>query len=306
MGKKKNLKQLVFSELELIDNTTPLGMYKQKEIYEAFLQYHSVLGKANSGTIKRHISEWMKYYFNNEVSSETTERVTKIKNGRVVLFIGDLHFPFEHKLAYDFTKHVYESHPEITDVIFAGDIIDNHYSSFHDADPDGMSANDEFNKAVNSMKKWYELFPKAKVCVGNHDAIPQRKAFNAGLSAKWIKTIPEMYDIDGWDFQEFHDVGEFTFVHGLGMPPTSRARALGRSVASGHLHSRYGVTSYYDKVQGKMIHAVDGGCLIDSQAYAFAYGKYGRPDIKGLTIIYDIENTPYIKQITLDTYLDGK
>jgi len=53
-----------------------------------------------------------------------------------ILVIPDLHCPFMHKNAISFLKRVKEVYKP-TRVIFLGDIIDNHFSSFHDTDPDG-------------------------------------------------------------------------------------------------------------------------------------------------------------------------
>jgi len=58
------------------------------------------------------------------------------------------------------------------------DIIDNHYSSFHTTDPDGMGGGDELDFAIQEVQKWVEQFPVADVCIGNHDRIIMRKAFD--------------------------------------------------------------------------------------------------------------------------------
>jgi hypothetical protein len=42
-------------------------------------------------------------------------------------------------------------------VIFIGDIIDNHYSSYHESDPDGYSAGEELDRAIDMIKDWYKL-----------------------------------------------------------------------------------------------------------------------------------------------------
>jgi hypothetical protein len=49
--------------------------------------------------------------------------------------------------------------------VFIGDIIDNHASSYHETDPDGMSAGHELRLAIQNIKKWYEAFPKASVII---------------------------------------------------------------------------------------------------------------------------------------------
>ena len=48
-----------------------------------------------------------------------------------VLVIGDLHCPFDLDEYLDFTIEQYYKH-NCSEVIFIGDIIDNHFSSYHD------------------------------------------------------------------------------------------------------------------------------------------------------------------------------
>jgi len=97
---------------------------------------------------------------------------------RRILVIGDIHAPFTLKGYLDFCKDMYARH-NCNQVIFIGDIIDNHYASFHATDPDGMGGGDELSLAINHVKKWKKAFPVADVCIGNHDRIIMRKAFDS-------------------------------------------------------------------------------------------------------------------------------
>jgi len=218
--------------------------------------------------------------------------VKKPKNKKWnMLVIPDLHFPFVHKDALEFCKEAYSKH-DIDEVVFLGDIIDNHYSSFHDQDPDGMAAGDEIRLAKQQLVDWKTAFPTAKVMIGNHDAIPSRKAFAAGLSKKWIRGIDEVFDLKGWDFVQNYTIGRNFFTHGLGMNVLARARALGLNVFQGHLHSKFSCTCV--SVHPEFTFAVQCGCLIDHKAYAFAYGKDGLPSVMGCVVIEDALNNPEI------------
>jgi hypothetical protein len=42
-------------------------------------------------------------------------------------------------------------------LFFIGDIIDNHYSSYHESDPDGYSAGEELDRAIDMIKIGIEL-----------------------------------------------------------------------------------------------------------------------------------------------------
>ena len=90
------------------------------------------------------------------------------KKERRILVIGDLHAPFTLDGYLDFCIDMYAIY-NCNQVIFIGDIIDNHYASFHTTDPDGLGGGDELELAVEDVAKWYDAFPVADVTIGNHD-----------------------------------------------------------------------------------------------------------------------------------------
>ena len=90
------------------------------------------------------------------------ENITK-KETRV-LVIGDLHEPFCLDGYLKHCKEVYAIH-NCNKVVFIGDVIDNHYSSFHESDPDGMGAGEELKKAIRKLGSWYRAFPNADVTI---------------------------------------------------------------------------------------------------------------------------------------------
>ena len=87
---------------------------------------------------------------------------------RNILVIGDLHEPFCLDGYLEWCKEQYETF-SCNQVIFIGDCVDSHGFSYHEPDPDGMSSGDELNLAIEKISKWYEAFPNADVCIGNHD-----------------------------------------------------------------------------------------------------------------------------------------
>jgi len=281
----RDLKKSVFSMLDALVSKGIIdkGM-TNKEIYKKG-HFDVAFPKDPKTTVKRYFTEW---------------RAITEDTGHNVLVIGDLHAPFNHRLTMHYINSVLERN-RIDEIVLLGDIIDNHYLSFHDKDPDGYGSNLEFLKAKGFLDGLHKLIPKCKVCIGNHDALADRKAFKAGMSRRWIRTIPEVFDLPGWDFQDFHRIGDFVFTHGLGQQANSRSEDLGLSVVQGHYHSKFDVEAIYDQnVQGNVRYAVNGGCLIDSDAYAFAYGKFGRINRMGLTIIEDILGKPIVKQIKIE------
>jgi hypothetical protein len=196
----------------------------------------------------------------------------KDTNNRLV--IGDLHLPFVRKGYLEFVQGVQEEF-KCKHVTLIGDVIDNHYSSYHEQDPDGYSAGEELDRAVDMCQEWYKAFPKAEVCLGNHDAIIQRKAYSSGLSSKWIKGYSDVLRTPGWkwDIEFIHD--GVLYTHGTGTSGQMAAynRALHRRLSTwqGHLHTeayvRHGVSNN-DKFFGAQT-----GCGVDDTAYAMAYGR---------------------------------
>ena len=213
-----------------------------------------------------------------------------------ILVIPDLHFPFVHKDALKFVKSV-QAENDISEVVFLGDMIDNAYSSFHDSDPDGMAAGDEIKMARKQLKAWKKQFPVAKVMRGNHDQLPNRQAFKAGLSKHWIRGIDEVYNLQGWDFVDNYKVGRNFFTHGLGMNVIARSRALGLNIFQGHYHSKFSCTLV--TIYPEPTFAVQAGCLVDHNAYAFAYGKDGQPQVRGCVVIKDALGEPEILMIPM-------
>ena len=97
-------------------------------------------------------------------------------NTRNVLVVGDLHEPFCKKGYLEFCQEQYDTW-NCTDVVFIGDIIDNHYTSFHEIDIEAeYTGKEELEYAISKIAKWYRAFPEASVIIGNHDRMIMRKA----------------------------------------------------------------------------------------------------------------------------------
>ena len=108
-----------------------------------------------------------------------------------VLVIGDLHEPFCLDSYLDWSKEQYHTY-NCTEVVFIGDIIDNHYSSYHETSADGMGGLDELELAIKRISRWHKAFPVATVIIGNHDRIIMRKAQTSAIPSKWIKSYKEV------------------------------------------------------------------------------------------------------------------
>jgi hypothetical protein len=78
----------------------------------------------------------------NEIAVIQEMRKSEVRN---ILVIGDLHEPFCLDGYLEWCKEQYKIH-NCNQVIFIGDIMDNHAYSYHEPDPDGMSAGLELRK----------------------------------------------------------------------------------------------------------------------------------------------------------------
>lgn len=190
-----------------------------------------------------------------------------------VLVIGDIHEPFCLDGYLQHCKNVYKEF-NCNKVVFIGDIIDSHYSSFHSTDPDGMSAKDELNLSIKKLRKWHKAFPKATVIIGNHDRIVARKALANGISAKWIKEYKDVLEVPTWNFKTDETIDNVLYVHGEGATAFTKAKTLFQSVVAGHTHTKCYI-EYMNNVFGMQV-----GCGVDKDSYAMAYAKnYAPPQI---------------------------
>ncbi len=221
----------------------------------------------------------------NEISAETIFLKKATKHGVIrpytkgkrenTIIIGDPHEPFTLEQYKYFIRYVQEKY-ECGSVVNIGDMVDNHAVSYHEKDPEGKSAGDEFNLALAKCKEWYNLFPEAKVCIGNHDALPFRKAFTAGLPQRWLKSYQELLESPKeWEWDFTHEICDVIYQHGTGMSgemaAINAARENRKSTVIGHLHTVSNIrflASYKDLIFGMNV-----GCGIDHNQYAFAYGK---------------------------------
>lgn len=196
-------------------------------------------------------------------------------NPNNTLIIGDTHIPFEKPGYLEFCRKVQEDYNCGT-VVHIGDLVDNHAVSYHESDADGRSAGDEYKLSLEKCHNWYKVFPEVKICIGNHDALPFRKAFTAGLPSAWLKSYQQILESPvGWKWDFVHQVNDIIYQHGTGMSgemaAVNAARENRQSTVIGHLHTVSNVkfmASYKDLIFGMTV-----GCGIDFEAYAFAYGK---------------------------------
>ena len=203
-------------------------------------------------------------------------------NQNNILIIGDLHEPFCKDGYLEFCIDQYYKH-KCNEVVFIGDIIDNHYSSYHETDADGMGGGTELDLAIKKISQWYKAFPNATVIIGNHDRIIMRKAQTSAIPKKWIKCYKDVLEVPNWNFVERYVKYNVQFIHGEGGTARTKCRADMMNIIQGHLHTQ----AYCEHYVGAnyRIFGMQVGCGIDFKSYAMAYAKVGKKPAIGCGVL---------------------
>lgn len=208
---------------------------------------------------------------------------------RNVLVIGDLHEPFCLDGYLDWCIDQYYTY-KCTEVVFIGDVIDNHFSSYHETSADGMGGADELDFAIKRIARWRNAFPKATVIIGNHDRIIMRKAQTSAIPSKWIRSYKEVLETPDWNFVEHYIKDDVLYQHGEGGTARTSCRANMINVVQGHLHTQ----AYTEHYVGKKfrVFGTQVGCGINHKSYAMAYAKYGKRPAVGCAVVLNNGKTP--------------
>jgi hypothetical protein len=200
---------------------------------------------------------------------------------RAILCISDTQFPFHHIDTFVFLKAVakkYKVGPKHKDslVIHQGDEIDMHALGRWAVNPDGYSAGQELELALEGMHELYKMFPSARVCTSNHTVRPLKKAFDSGIPRAFMRDYSEFLQAPkDWKWADRWVFNNVCFEHGENVSgPNAALNAAKQNMMStsiGHQHS-YGGVKYY-ATHDKTIFGMNTGCLINLKAYAFAYGN---------------------------------
>ena len=221
-----------------------------------------------------------------EVAALQKMRETETRN---ILVIGDLHEPFCLDSYLDWCIEQYDTF-NCTEVVFIGDVIDNHYSSYHETSADGMGGLEELELAIKRIARWRDAFPVATVLIGNHDRLIMRKAQTSAIPSKWIKSYKEVLETPDWNFVERYVLDNVQYLHGEGGTASTKCRADMMNTVQGHLHTQCYVQNFVG--QKFRIFGVQSGCGIDHESYAMAYAKYGKKPAVGCVVVLNNGKTP--------------
>ena len=232
---------------------------------------------AKTGKSQRQIQRYVKKY--KESILENIGELDEIKESdnkiHKVLVIPDMHCPFTKEEYIDWLKKLYDENNCDT-VVCLGDLVDIHTISSHQAEPSGLGTITEYKKALDFIKKIVSYFPNVKYCMGNHDIRIAKQAASIGIPSEFLKSFRELYNLPyTWEIAESFIIDDVLYTHGTEYTGrnsiTNITNLTHKSTVVGHMHSNFGVfytNSGYDQLFTMMC-----GCLLDSKAYAFAYGK---------------------------------
>ena len=193
------------------------------------------------------------------------------------LIIPDLHIPFEHKDVLTFCKRIHKAF-KCSRVVCIGDLVDNHSISYHEHDPDGWSPADEMKEADKHLKKWFAAFPNVYLCRGNHDRMVDRKSKTVGLPSRCFKSFRDMWKLPvGWKDDFTWTFDGVCYEHGSTTGRYAHIQAAldnRMSTVIGHTHSTAGVEWLAN--ERDLIFAMNVGCGLDRNKYAFDYGRQFR------------------------------
>lgn len=208
-----------------------------------------------------------------------------------ILFISDMHIPYHHKNLLPFLRMLKDRYNP-TRVISLGDELDKHALSFHDSDPDLMSAGDELKAALPVLAELYEMFPVMDIIDSNHGSMVFRKAKHHGIPRHYLKSYNDVLQVgEGWKWHNDMTIvlpnGEKVYIHhGKSADAIKTSQAMSMSHVCGHFHESFGV-KYWANPNG-LYFAMNSGCLIADESLAYSYNNVNlkRPII-GTSLIID-------------------
>lgn len=223
------------------------------------------------------------------------------KNERRVLVIPDLHAPFIEPGFFEHCKEIYHKY-NCNTVHFTGDCLDNSFSSFHEICPDGKSAGDELALAIKQIEPFWREWPKATVCIGNHDAIISRKLVASGLSKAWLKDFNDVLNTPGWIWADKFNIDGVMYLHGTGS--SGRNGAINRAInwntriCQGHIHTETSII--YHANQDSLLWSMQLGAAFDANSYAANYAKnFTKKPIIAVGVILDNGRLPILEPMSL-------
>lgn len=208
-----------------------------------------------------------------------------------ILFISDMHAPYQHKNTIPFLKMLKERYNP-TRIVCLGDETEGAKLSYHEHDADLPSAGDELKMAQKFLQELEQVFPQMDLLNSNHGSLVYRKAKSNGIPMHYIKAYNDILGVGkGWVWHDdlILDLpnGQQVYCHhGKSSEAIKTSQTMGMSHVCGHYHESFGI-KFWSSPSG-LFFAMNTGCLIDNKALCFSYNKLNlkRPII-GTGLIID-------------------
>ena len=187
-----------------------------------------------------------------------------------------MHLPWAHPDTLEFFQAIKEEY-EPDQVISVGDELDKHAMSFHDSDPDLLSAGSELELAIEMLQPIYELFPKVELVESNHGSMVYRKGKHHGIPRKYLRDYGEVIEApEGWRWHDnlyidLPNKQQLFITHGIKKNGLKLAQSMGCNVIQGHYHTEFNIQ--YASSPTQLYWSMQVGCMIDDKSLAFHYNK---------------------------------
>jgi len=233
------------------------------------------------------------------------------------LIISDLQMPFhlmgntQKDDALKFCSHL-KAHYNIPDnnVYNVGDEVDQYWGSQYAKDPNALhTPASELQETIDMLKHWYSEFPQMKLCTSNHGIRWMKKASEAGIPSELVRDYKDILEAPkGWRWKDEWIVKaskhRFRVIHGHGYSGVHGAKNAavdsGISTAIGHIHSHAATGYVCSRGRDEQIWYMNTACLIDNDAYAFAYNKIQRNmPVIGVGVVVDGGRIPIFHPMEL-------
>ena len=210
-----------------------------------------------------------------------------------VLVIGDTHCPVMLPEYPDFLNDTRKAW-KCDRIVHIGDVADFHCISYHEKNPEAPSPEEELKSARKQIAILKKVFKFVDVMIGNHDALPKRKASTLGIPYSLVKKPAEIWETPNWIWHERFStlrIDNVLYQHGDRGRGGQDAAMLNSkenfaSLVQGHHHQLSFVKYYANEVA--RCFAVQTGCGIDWDTAAQSYGfKFNKKPVISCAIVVD-------------------
>lgn len=188
-----------------------------------------------------------------------------------VLVIWDLHSAHIIDWYLEFCRKQQEKRKCWT-VIYIWDIIDFASISYHEKTPEELNPQWEIAQARLVLQDWYKTFPKAYVCLGNHDMLPYRQAKTAWLLREFIQTPHSIFWAPSlYEFIDEIEICWVVYTHWTKWDAFTKCVKEWINLVQWHLHTKAGV-QYHNNRQWNLFW-MQVATWVDYKKKAFDYAR---------------------------------